>query len=371
MKPKTVVLLGVAVVCGLIAAFLVSMATATNKPEEKVTVLVAAQELRQGVVLSDIGKQFVQTQVSPTGVPATAIMDPKQLEGMVMLRTLDKGQIPTVGAVGKYEGLDKNLPPGHRAFTVRIQSDTGNAGFILPGAHVDLIATMQDLHNKQQKLTKTFMQNVLVLAINTVDTRDEKSRTVNNPSTATLALTPAQVERVGRVVSEGTVSLALRKPDDKTIVRTAGNSNPFIEDPKPGAEGDRDLELFVAAKNIPAGTNVTEENFAEWFETKRFSKGLAPESGVQDRNEIFKAKGVHRELGKGEVLTQRFLVKEKKEVVPEGPGAPPSRLLVQRIVNGQQEIVVEFRGNTGTVTGAEERGNGAGANPNVPGSEGK
>ncbi len=376
MKPKTVVLLGVAVVCGLIAAFLVSMATATSKPVDMVTVLVAAQELRQGTVLNDLPKQFVQTQVPPTAVPVGAITDPKQLEGMQMARTLDKGAIPTQGAVTKWDGLDKNLPPNHRALSIRVQMDTAVAGFILPGARVDLICAMEDAKHKGQglKLAKIFMQDVLVLAMNTKDVRDEKGRLIPNPSTATLALTPQQVEKVTRVLSDNaTIWLALRKPDDRKQERTMGNFNPFLDDKKGAEAPEEDVDVYVAAEDIPANTEINDGNFKDLFVLKKFTSSTKPPSAFSKdgEKEIRAAGKVYTFLPKGAPLTRYNLTEPKKEdpvaVKTNEPKAEERH--VMWIFNGSQGMEFIFRGRRADV-GPPDVPVGPN-NPNQPGSEGK
>lgn len=364
MKPKNVVLMGVAIVCGLIAAFLVSLATATPKGPEMVPVLVAKEDLRQGKVLEKIPELFEQKMYPKEAVPLNAITDPKQLEGMQALRPLDKGAIPTQTSIGKYDGLGKRLPPGYRAFTIRVAMDSAVAGFILPGAKVDLLGNLKTQGGKRV-ISKIFMQDMEVLAVNSVDVPADKERTIASPSVVTLAVTPKQAERLSAVVKDSEVRLILRKPDDSGRVKTPGVIDPNDEEKAEGEEPD--VDVYVAVKNIPANTPVDDKSIDEMLEIKRLPKKAIPPTALSkdERDRILKAKGIYNLLVAGQVLTGENLIPAVKITEPEKATEQPKQHVL-RIRNGKDPVIeVVFAGTEGKILAPDQAG------ANVPGSDGK
>jgi Flp pilus assembly protein CpaB len=72
----------------------------------------------------------------------------------------------------------------------------------------------------QDRISKVIIQDVTVLAAGqTVELRDNKPVTI---TTVTLALDPAQAERLALAQSEGKLTLAMRNLRDNQIVQTKG-----------------------------------------------------------------------------------------------------------------------------------------------------
>ena len=109
-------------------------------------------------------------------------------------------------------GLPSAIPPGQRAISIRVNEVIGVAGFVGPGARVDVIAT---LRNGQDSTARVLVSNVLVL---TAGTRSDQDATIDikpGPSTVvTLAVTPEQAQRIALAQVEGQLTLTLRNPMD-------------------------------------------------------------------------------------------------------------------------------------------------------------
>lgn len=109
-------------------------------------------------------------------------------------------------------GLPSAIPPGQRAISVRVNEVIGVAGFVGPGARVDVIAT---LRNGQDSTARVLVSNVLVL---TVGTRSDQEATLDikpgASTVVTLAVTPEQAQRIALAQVEGQLTLTLRNPMD-------------------------------------------------------------------------------------------------------------------------------------------------------------
>ena len=113
-------------------------------------------------------------------------------------------------------GLPAVIPEGMRAVSVRVNEVIGVAGYVLPGTHVDVLATASPTGSGADTTTKIVLTNVQVLAAGTKmeqDTEQGKPMAVN---VVTLLVTPEESERLTLASTEGKIQLALRNPLDKS-----------------------------------------------------------------------------------------------------------------------------------------------------------
>jgi pilus assembly protein CpaB len=123
---------------------------------------------------------------------------------------------------GAGSGLPPAIPPGLRAVSVKVNEVIGVAGYVLPGTHVDVVATVSPTQQAADMTSKVILTDVLVLAAGTKIEQgngDEKPVAV---SVVTLLVDPDQAERLTLASTEGKIQLALRNPLDKTTPVTRG-----------------------------------------------------------------------------------------------------------------------------------------------------
>jgi pilus assembly protein CpaB len=101
------------------------------------------------------------------------------------------------------------LSPQMRAVTVRVDDVVGVAGFVLPGNHVDVIATRDD---GRQTLANTLLTNVRVLAVDQQASADPAKPQVVRA--VTLEVTPGGAEAIAKARHQGQLQLSLRHPRD-------------------------------------------------------------------------------------------------------------------------------------------------------------
>src|SRR5262249_14139014 len=119
-------------------------------------------------------------------------------------------------------GLPPAIPPGLRAVSVRVNEVIGVAGYVLPGTHVDVVATVSPTDQHPDTTTKVILTNVQVLAAGTkIDRETDKNKPI--PVTVvTLLVNPEESERLTLAASEGKIQLALRNPLDREAPVTHG-----------------------------------------------------------------------------------------------------------------------------------------------------
>ena len=157
--------------------------------------------------------------------PKEALADPKIAVGRVALRDFFRGE-PVVESklvpLGKATGLlSLKVPPGMRAFSVKVNEVVGVGGFIVPDSRVDVIVTMSPPGKDQQdKVSKIVLEDVRVLAAGQViEQKDNKPVTVN---TVTLSLTPEDAEKLALAGNDGIIQLVMRNFADNVLVTTGG-----------------------------------------------------------------------------------------------------------------------------------------------------
>jgi pilus assembly protein CpaB len=243
MKAARLVVLGVALAAGGVAAYLASghreappPAAPPPPPLATVDILVARNDLGRGQVISegDIGWQiWPQASANPTFVKKSERPDAmRQFVGAIVRIPVASGEPIRDPAVVFQKGsgfLAAVLPKGMRAVSMEISVESDAGGFILPDDHVDVILTRRDkllekLTGMDKIISEAILRNVRVLAID--QTVEEKAgQRVVVGKTATLELTPDQVETLAMSRQSGSLSLVLRA---------------LVDSPPTGPEGDDD-----------------------------------------------------------------------------------------------------------------------------------
>jgi len=186
-------------------------------------IVVAGSDLDIG---DEITKDSVRLIDWPTSAaPANGISDPNEVIGrglvMPMIQNepfLDLKLAPKDAGAG----LPPAIPPGLRAVSVKVNEVIGVAGYVLPGTHVDVVATVSPTQSASDVTSKVILTNVLVLAAGTKIEQGEKDKKPIAVSVVTMLVDPEQAERLTLASTEGKIQLALRNPLDKTTPITRG-----------------------------------------------------------------------------------------------------------------------------------------------------
>jgi pilus assembly protein CpaB len=218
MKPKTLVLMGVAIACGLGASYMTSrlLAERQSDDEPKVSVLVAKKNLNVGDTIKQPDEQFQEKKFVRGDEPPGAIDSAEILKNRVLKRPLRAGdhitQDDLIGDKDTY-GMPFVLTEGYRAIGVRVNAESVASGFAsLPLSRVDIINTVRRGDDKST-YSQVILENVLVLAADTEMRRDESGKP-QPAQVVTLALKPEEALKVALAREMGTLSLMLRKIND-------------------------------------------------------------------------------------------------------------------------------------------------------------
>jgi pilus assembly protein CpaB len=212
------------------------------KKEQAVRVLVAEVALPAGTFLKEEHLRW-QPWPSDSQIPESYLVkkttEPVDLFGAVIRRGIAAGEPITTGRIikpGERGFMAAVLIPGYRAMSIKIGADSGVAGLVFPGDRVDIILThnLQKGDGGQHRASETVLTNVRVLAL---DSRvDDETGQPKLAKTATMELTPKQVEILSVARELGRLSLSLRAlaKNEAELERLANSEEP-LEEPKPAS----------------------------------------------------------------------------------------------------------------------------------------
>ncbi len=254
MKPKTMMLMVVAIGCGLAASYMTSRLLAERNngavEEEKVSVLVAKAKVPAWVSIKEPEKYFEQKEVPVSIAPKKGLKEFKDIKNQRLSQGLSEGEYVLEDKLVNAEqvGLVAKLPPGMRAIALKVNAESLAGGFVLPGYHVDVLSTLRNGTN--ESISKMILQNMLVLAVDMVANRDNQTTTMLG-STVTLAATPEEAQRLSLAGALGELRLTLRTPDDNKIVRLPGSRWEDLGKPVRDASSDKEEESTQVASASP------------------------------------------------------------------------------------------------------------------------
>ncbi len=118
-------------------------------------------------------------------------------------------------------GLPPIITPGMRAISLKVDEVIGVAGFVVPGAKVDVVMTL----NQQTDggMSRVVVSNIQVLAAGTkIDQEQARDGRPLPATVVTVLVTPEDAERISLAASVGRVTLTLRNPLDIEPTQTPG-----------------------------------------------------------------------------------------------------------------------------------------------------
>jgi pilus assembly protein CpaB len=240
MKPKTMILMAVAVVCGLGASFMTQqyLKGATKKDdgpgEPTVAVLVAKARIASGKQVQEPEKAFEVKQYPVSIAPKNPIGDYNEIRDQRLKVDLEEGTALTAEHKLSKEqnSLADQLVPGQRAMAIKVGTVDIAGGFVLPGTRVDVACTMRGA----EASSALILQHMLVLAVDTTDTRVAETKVIIG-QTVTLAVSPEEALRLTLASSLGELRLLLKSAGDTTTitvgtVKASDLSTPIGRQPK-------------------------------------------------------------------------------------------------------------------------------------------
>ncbi len=190
---------------------------------ETVPVVVSTSPMQYGQPLTADKLKIVE--FSKDSAPTNAFSTIEELidaeQKRVVLRAIDANEPilkSKITGFGERATISAQLTPGMRAFTLRIDTVSGVAGFLLPNDRVDIFLTR---NNGTGLSANLLMQNVKIIAVDQFS--DKESNKARVARTATVEVSPEDAQRLALAQQVGRMTLSLRQIDE---VNT--NENPSV-----------------------------------------------------------------------------------------------------------------------------------------------
>ncbi len=279
MKSKNMTLMAIAIGCGLVAAFLTAKLSGGNAPET-IDVIVAKKELPVGTTLeaAELDNMLMTQKIDKKSLPPDIINSADELKGKKLNRTLKAGNMFSQGDVGVDAGI--KMPEGMSKYAIKMEGVKAVAGFVQPGDKVDVMLTESQANGKAK--SGVFLSDMLILAVDTRARRSENGEAVQQVNSVSLAVTPDEALYLSSAEKRGEVKLLLRNTTNtaKTSVNPKSSIPGFDESQEQAAIAPpmKLVPIVVAKADIAQNTQVTKENFNNFFATKD-----VPEEGLTSK----------------------------------------------------------------------------------------
>ncbi len=213
-----------AVVFGLFAALLVSRYLSGVKAQSK-SVLAASVSIPMSTQITR--DQLTVVHLPPDATPDGVFTSMERLVGRVTVTGISPREPVTefkLAPEGSAAGLAAVISDGSRAMTVKVDDVVGVAGFVLPGAWVDIVAVIdpRETGSSQGPTSKIVLQHIKVLASDRNIEKQETGETTLIVKAVTLEVTPEEAEKLALAATEGKLQLVLRNSVDSDSVETTG-----------------------------------------------------------------------------------------------------------------------------------------------------
>ena len=231
MRPKSMILIVIALACGLVASIGISQVMEGRGGEKAavatVPILVAKGEIKMADTIDP--RSIALEEWPKDKVPVGVLTSLEDVEGRRARQMIFEGEPILEGKLIGENDIDQEaserIRPGYRAVAVKVQEDSAVANLLKPGDTVDVLVFLKKSEIIPATMMETILQNVCVFAVNDHMDRiiDETGKSIK-AKTVTLEVKPDQVEVISLADSIGRIRLSCRRSDDTAYENTTGAS---------------------------------------------------------------------------------------------------------------------------------------------------
>lgn len=254
MRMKSLVLIFIALGCGLVASIGISQVMSSNKgggSVEMEPILVTLSPI-------DINAKFDATNVKlepwpKIKMPEGAIRSLDEVKDKFARQRFIKGEPILIDKItDSKDGVAISIPDGFRVMPVKVEEDTVMRG-IAPGDRVDINLYVKRSEEISEPGTYTIMQAVRVFAVGAKIEKEVDAKNADSTfRTISLIVTPEQMRHLAGAVQIGKLSLALRNPNEPIDEKDANGVTPLPDILKGSALNSGELDPGPQIAQAPA-----------------------------------------------------------------------------------------------------------------------
>lgn len=250
MKPKTVMLLAVAVGCGLVAMLGVQQAI-NAKPKatevETTRVLVALENIDPGFPLTPEMVEF--RELPKAGLPADAVTTEAQYEERSLNFPVAADDVIRTSKLSEpgVSGRSLTIPPGFRVVGISVDDTQTQTGMLKPGDLVDVYVTYETrAESRGQAMTqvKTLLEAITVFATDNQTANQATAAQESKTKVVSLLVDPEQASYLTLAQRKGKLTLVWRNPTDDEILEIGGVNEALLEELRGTVGTSSDLSYF-------------------------------------------------------------------------------------------------------------------------------
>lgn len=274
MKFKSVLLLAVAIGCGLVAMLGVQQVLSKDEkaPEKMGSVLVALGNISPGTPLNESNVAF--KEMPKTAVPQGAVTRPEEFEERALRSSAVEGEfimLAKLGERGAY-GASSDIPEGMAVATVPVNMTKTHSGLMQPGDRVDILVTFKErTGGRQLTKTETILEYVEVFATDAVREAGGEGAEVNAKNVSFL-MTREHASVLMTAEQQGQLSLLLRPKSSGSVAyapKTQFNSN----EPEPSEGEEGGIREFLEQEEETPEAEVAQEPAKPMWQMVIYSGG--------------------------------------------------------------------------------------------------
>lgn len=205
------------------------------KQEQKVKVVYSTKDIPEGATIS--GDCLEEKDCDAGKVPTDALTTSSSAIGRIAKYGIPAGQVVSthdMAPIGVSVGFESKIKDGCRAVTFAVDNQSGVAGFVAPGSHVDIVGIVG---SGSQTKCAPILSDVEVVAVGGNFQKSTGGASAAVPaSSVTVSLNPEDSNKLIKGVTAGKLYLTLRSEKDHTPVAVMDVTNMFEKPPVPRSE---------------------------------------------------------------------------------------------------------------------------------------
>lgn len=208
---------------------------AANSGGDRVSVIVATEDVPAGATLNDLISEglFTRMSVPEDLVVPGAVTSLTRLDGRETSAGILAGeQVSTArlrGSSGQVPGGALGIPEGHQGLTIPLEPARVAGGAVQSGDHVTVFGTFTGSGQSRSAATVTIVPDAKVLAVETPNDGQAIGGNQGELLLLTLALEPRDGQKVVFALEEGSIWLSLLAPEQEGIAQPPVSFGEVVE----------------------------------------------------------------------------------------------------------------------------------------------
>lgn len=323
MRPKSLMLLVVAVGCGLLAMLAMNAQSGAAKQEKVKVLVVAADTIPSHTPLRE--EMVTWLEVPQSELLWDAVTRKEDYDGKAINVTVNKGEMITKSKLTDKFNASTEIPTGKRVVTVNVDISTSHSGQIRPRDIVDVFTTYQTGQfggqSSVQTKTKRILSKIEVFSIDSIRSSNTPGNEDVLAKTVSLLVDPDQALVLMMASKKGSIILALRNKLDPSEVDI-----PILTD-----------DDFDKLESSDSDLETEESAFAKFKNSDEYKNMVAKDSAT-----LKELQNLKNELAKLQADKDKIQIESEIAQIKE-PEVPSWKITV---FDGRKKETVEFREET-------------------------